>query len=301
MPRLRHSFRESSFINNNKGLIMRKPNLMRRIVLGLMGLVVTGLLSGYSAAAQYITVASTTSTEASGLFGHILPRFENQTGIEVRVVAVGTGQAIEIAGRGDADVLFVHHKLSEEKFVEEGYGVKRYDVMYNDYVIVGPRQDPADIGGMENASAALQKIAAAQAAFVSRGDDSGTHKMELSLWKVADVDVKAASGNWYREVGSGMGAALNTTSSLNAYTLADRGTWISFKNKGNLEILVEGDSRLFNQYGVILVNPERHPHVKAESGQQFIDWLISKEGQQAIASYKLDGKQLFFPNAGKSC
>lgn len=280
---------------------MRKSKLIRRISSGLLSLVIISLLSGYSAAAeQYITVASTTSTEASGLFGHILPMFENKTGIEVRVIAVGTGQAIDIARRGDADVLFVHHKPSEEKFVEEGYGVKRYDVMYNDYVIVGPEEDPADIRGMEDAAAALQKIPDAEALFVSRGDDSGTHKKELSLWKETGVNVEAASGDWYREVGSGMGATLNTTSSLNAYTLTDRGTWISFENKGNLEILVEGDPRLFNQYGVILVNPEKHPHVKAEAGQRLIDWLTSEEGQQAIASYKLDSKQLFFPNARKS-
>lgn len=277
----------------------KKLNQFYRSGLGLLlGLAVILLPAGTGFAAErFITVASTTSTEASGLFGHILPMFEQQTGIDVRVVAVGTGQAIEIARRGDADVLFVHHKPSEEEFVEQGYGVKRYDVMYNDYVMVGPEEDPAGIRGMEDAAAALGKITGAEALFVSRGDDSGTHKKELSLWKETGVDVKAASGEWYREVGSGMGATLNTTSSLNAYTLTDRGTWISFANKGNLEILVEGDPRLFNQYGVILVNPEKHPHVKAEAGQQFIDWLVSDDGQQAIASYQLDGKQLFFPNA----
>ncbi|WP_245675865.1 substrate-binding domain-containing protein [Halofilum ochraceum] len=247
---------------------------------------------------QYITVASTTSTEASGLFGHILPEFEEETGIEVRVVAVGTGQAIEVAKRGDADVLFVHHKPSEEAFVENGFGVKRHPVMYNDFIIVGPGDDPAGVEGMENAPGALAEIAEAEAPFASRGDDSGTHKKELGLWDKAGVDVAEDGGSWYRETGAGMGRTLNTAAGMNAYALADRGTWISFDNRQDLELLVEGDPDLFNPYGVILVNPEKHGHVKAEMGQQFIDWLTSEDGQDAIASYRLRGQQLFMPNAG---
>ena len=247
---------------------------------------------------RFITLASTTSTQNSGLFDHILPAFQEQSGIEVRVVAVGTGQALRVARNGDADVLFVHHKPSEETFVAEGYGVARDDVMYNDFVIVGPKSDPAGLRGLENATEAFKKVADAEALFASRGDDSGTHKKERGIWSEAAVDVGAASGSWYRETGSGMGATLNTAAGLGAYALTDRGTWISFKNKGDLEILVEGDKALFNQYGVILVNPERHPHVKAEDGQALIDWLVSKQGQDAIGSYVLDGQQLFFPNAG---
>lgn len=250
------------------------------------------------AADKFITVASTTSTEASGLFGHLLPKFQDKTGIEVRVVAVGTGQAIRIAQNGDADVLFVHHKPSEEKFVAEGYGVKRYDVMYNDFVVVGPRDDPAGIHGGSDAAAALKQIAEAEAVFVSRGDDSGTHKKELSLWQAAGVDVSAASGTWYRETGQGMGATLTTANAMQGYVLTDRGTWISFKNKEDLDIVVEGDARLFNQYGVIAVSAERFPHVKADLAETFVQWVISPEGQQAIADYKLGGQQLFFPNAG---
>jgi tungstate transport system substrate-binding protein len=249
---------------------------------------------------RFITVASTTSTENSGLFRYLLPLFQQNTGIEVRVVAVGTGQAIELAQRGDADVLFVHHKPSEEKFVAEGFGVTRFDVMYNDFVVVGPRSDPARVKGMSDVATALAQVAAQHAIFVSRGDDSGTHKLELSLWKAAGVDVAAASGAWYREAGAGMGATLNTTSGLDAYSLTDRGTWISFKNRGNLLILVEGDSRLFNQYGVMLVNPKKHPHVKATDGQTFIDWLLSDKGQQAIATFRIEGEQAFFPNARKT-
>jgi tungstate transport system substrate-binding protein len=252
------------------------------------------------AADQFITVASTTSTENSGLFRHLLPLFQRDTGIEVRVVAVGTGQAIELAQRGDADVLFVHHKPSEEKFVAEGFGVTRFDVMYNDFVVVGPRTDPAGVQGMADVAAALAQVAAKQTTFVSRGDDSGTHKLELSLWKAAGVDVSAASGTWYREAGAGMGATLNTASGLDAYSLTDRGTWISFKNRGNLAILIEGDGRLFNQYGVMLVNPKKHPHVKATDGQTFIDWLLSDKGQQAIAAYHIEGEQAFFPNDRKT-
>ena len=252
------------------------------------------------AADRFITVASTTSTENSGLFRHLLPLFQQDTGIEVRVVAVGTGQAIELAQRGDADVLFVHHKPSEEKFVAEGFGVARFDVMYNDFVVVGPRTDPAGVKGMTDVAAALAQVAAKQAIFVSRGDDSGTHKLELSLWKAAGVNVAAASGTWYREAGSGMGTTLNTASGLEAYSLTDRGTWISFKNRGNLVVLVEGDSRLFNQYGVMLVNPKKYPHVKTTDGQRFIDWLLSDTGQQAIAAFRIEGEQAFFPNARKT-
>jgi len=243
---------------------------------------------------RYITVASTTSTEASGLFGHILPAFEEETGIHVHVVAVGTGQAIEIARRGDADVLFVHHKPSEEEFIANGHGVKRYPVMYNDFIIVGPGSDPAGIEGMNQAEAALTKIAEAEAPFASRGDNSGTHKKEMGLWEKAGVE---PSGSWYRETGSGMGQTLNTAAGMNAYALTDRGTWISFDNRQQLELLVEGDHDLFNPYGVILVSPKQHPHVKAEMGQKFIDWLVSDAGQKAIASYRLRGQQLFHPSA----
>jgi tungstate transport system substrate-binding protein len=252
------------------------------------------------AADRFITVASTTSTENSGLFRHLLPLFQQDTGIEVRVVAVGTGQAIELAQRGDADVLFVHHKPSEEKFVAEGFGVARFDVMYNDFVGVGPRTDPAGVKGMTDVAAALAQVAAKQVIFVSRGDDSGTRKLELSLWKAAGVNVVAASGTWYREAGSGMGTTLNTASGLEAYSLTDRGTWISFKNRGNLAILIEGDKRLFNQYGVMLVSSNKHPHVKAMDGQKFIDWLLSDTGQQAIAAFRIEGEQAFFPNARKT-
>lgn len=248
---------------------------------------------------RFITVASTTSTENSGLFDHILPAFRAASGVAVRVVAVGTGQAIRLAERGDADVLLVHHQPSEEKFVADGFGVRRYDVMYNDFVIVGPAADPAGIRQMTEAAGALTRIAAAHQPFTSRADDSGTHKLELALWQKAGVDVKAASGTWYRETGSGMGATLNTASGLDAYALTDRGTWLSFNNKGTLAILVEGDKALFNQYGVILVSPARHPHVKAADGQAFVDWLISAPGQAAINAYRIDGQQLFFANAGR--
>lgn len=252
------------------------------------------------AADRFITVASTTSTENSGLFHALLPPFQQETGIAVRVVAVGTGQAVELAQRGDADVLLVHHKPSEDKFVADGFGVARFDVMYNDFVVVGPGTDPAGIKGMSDVAAALAQIAAQRAVFVSRGDDSGTHKLELSLWKTASVDVTAAGGSWYREAGTGMGATLNTASALDAYSLTDRGTWLSFKNRGNLLVLVEGDRRLFNQYGVILVNPAKHPHVKARDGQTFLDWLLSATGQQAIAAFRMEGEQAFFPNARKN-
>ena len=243
-----------------------------------------------------ITVASTTSTEQSGLFGYLLPLFKAKSGIDVRVIAQGTGQALDTGRRGDADVVFVHDTPSEEKFVAEGAGVKRFPVMYNDFIIVGPKSDPAGIKGTKDVAAALKKIADAKAPFASRGDDSGTHKAELRLWKLAGVDPKSG-GDWYKATGSGMGPTLNTSAAMNAYTLADRGTWLAFKNRGDLEIVVEGDTKLFNQYGVILVNPEKYPNVKKDDGQAFIDWLISSEGQQVIAGYRIGGEQLFFPNA----
>jgi tungstate transport system substrate-binding protein len=252
-----------------------------------------------SLAQNFITVASTTSTEQSGLFGHIRPIFEKKSGIQVRVVALGTGQALDMARRGDADVVFVHAKSAEEKFIAEGYGVKRLPVMYNDFVLIGPKSDPAKIAGGRDILEALRKVKAAAAPFVSRGDLSGTHMAELALWKQAGVDIAADKGPWYRDTGQGMGPALNTASSMNGHILADRGTWISFKNRGDLAVLVEGDRRLFNQYGVILVNPEKHKHVKKEMGQAFIDWVVSPEGQKAIADYKIGGEQLFFPNAGQ--
>jgi tungstate transport system substrate-binding protein len=245
----------------------------------------------------FIVVQSTTSTENSGLFGRILPIFEEKSGIDVRVVAVGTGQAIKNAARGDGDVLFVHAKPAEERFVENGHGVARHDVMYNDFVIVGPPGDPAGVKGMEDAVAALTRIAEAEASFASRGDDSGTNKAEMRLWNQAGIDARAESGSWYRETGSGMGATLNTGTAMGAYIMTDRATWIAFGNKGDYEIMVEGDPKLFNQYGIILVNPEKHPNVKAEMGQQFVDWILSEEGQAAIAAYEVDGQQLFFPNA----
>jgi tungstate transport system substrate-binding protein len=252
---------------------------------------------GAQARGSSITVASTTSTEQSGLFGYLLPRFSKDTGIEVKVVAVGTGQALDIGRRGDADVVFVHDRPAEDKFMSEGQGVKRFDVMYNDFVIVGPKSDPAHIAGDKDVVDALKKIAAAKVPFISRGDRSGTNEAELRLWKDAGIDVSAAKGGWYREIGQGMGPALNMASSSNAYLLSDRGTWLSFKNRGDLAILTEGDKRLFNQYGVMLVNPEKHPNVKAKDGQAFVDWLISPRGQDIIAGYKVGGEQLFFPNA----
>jgi tungstate transport system substrate-binding protein len=246
---------------------------------------------------ESIVVASTTSTQDSGLFDHLLPLFTKKTGIEVKVVAQGTGQALDTGRRGDADVLFVHAKAQEEKFVEEGFGVKRFDVMYNDFVLIGPKSDPAGIAGTGDIAAAFTAIQAKEAPFVSRGDKSGTHSAELRLWQAAGIDIAATKGPWYREIGQGMGAALNTASAMDAYVLSDRATWLSFQNRGNLGVMVEGDERLFNQYGIMLVNPEKHPSVKAEAGQRFIDWLISPEGQAAIADYKIGGKQLFFPNA----
>ena len=272
--------------------------LTRRLVIAAAA----SLAFGSCAYAQdkSIVVASTTSTQDSGLFGHILPMFKAKTGIDVKVVAQGTGQALDTARRGDADVVFVHAKPAEEKFLSEGFGVKRYPVMYNDFVLIGPKADPAGIKGSKDIVAALGAIKAKGADFISRGDKSGTHQAELNLWKVAGIDIAKDKGPWYKEIGQGMGAALNTASASNAYVLADRGTWLSFKNRGELGIAVEGDKRLFNQYGVMLVNPEKHPSVKKDLGQQLIDWLVSSEGQKAIAEYKINGEQLFYPNASDS-
>ncbi|MDA7966863.1 extracellular solute-binding protein [Ruegeria sp.] len=262
------------------------------------GTLALGILAAPVAAEEpFIVVQSTTSTQNSGLLDYILPGFEAETGIDVRVVAVGTGQAIRNAINGDGDVLLVHSRPAEEQFVADGWGVERLDVMYNDFVLVGPKSDPAEVRGGEDILAALTAIADAQAPFASRGDDSGTHKAEMAHWAAADTDPTGASGTWYRETGSGMGATLNVASGMGAYTLTDRATWLSFGNRGELEILVEGDPRLFNQYGVILVNPEKHPDVRAAAAQRFIDWLTGPDGQGAIASYQLDGEQLFFPNA----
>jgi tungstate transport system substrate-binding protein len=265
----------------------------------LVALLVALIAVAAQAADKFITVASTTSTEQSGLFGFLLPVFEKKTGIQVRVVALGTGQALDLARRGDADVVFVHAKAAEEKFLAEGQGVKRYPVMYNDFVLIGPKSDPAKIAGGKDILAALKKIEADKAPFVSRGDRSGTNMAELKLWKEAGINIDKAKGPWYRDTGQGMGPALNTASSMNAYILADRGTWLAFKNRGDLEILVEGDKRLFNQYGVMLVNPAKHPSVKKELGQTFIDWLVSSEGQKTIADYKINGEQLFYPDANQ--
>lgn len=250
-----------------------------------------------AATTRTIVVASTTSTQDSGLFEHILPIFTAKTGIAVRVIAQGTGQALDTARRGDADVAFVHARAQEEKFIAEGAGVKRYPVMYNDFVLIGPASDPAGIKGGKDIGAAFKAISDKQAPFVSRGDRSGTHSAELNLWQLSRIDINAVKGPWYREIGQGMGAALNAANAMQAYVLSDRGTWLNFKNRGNLGIVVEGDKRLFNQYGVILVNPQRHPHVRAADGQAFIDWLIGPDGQKAIADYKVGGEQLFFPNA----
>ena len=267
-----------------------------RLVLAALALLALAI-PGLRAADDFIIVQSTTSTQNSGLFEHILPLFTKTTGIEVRVVAVGTGQALKNAEKGDGDLVLVHSQPDEEKFVADGWGVKRYPVMYNDFIIVGPAGDPAKIGGMKQAPGALRKIAEAQAPFASRADESGTHKAELNLWHEAGVDPKASSGSWYLETGSGMGATLNIAVGKQAYALTDRGTWLAFANKDDFKVMVEGDDKLFNQYGVILVNPAKHPNVRAKQGQAFIDWLTGPEGQSAIASYKIDGQQLFFPNA----
>jgi tungstate transport system substrate-binding protein len=272
----------------------------RAVTIGLLA-ALAWTLASLSAPGQekFITVASTTSTEQSGLFPHLLPRFEQKTGIKVHVVALGTGQALDLARRGDADVVFVHARSAEEKFLAEGYGVKRFPVMYNDFVLVGPKSDLAKISGDKDIFDALKKVQSAAAPFVSRGDRSGTHMAELDLWKSAGIDIDKSRGPWYRDTGQGMGPALNTAASMNAYILTDRGTWLAFKNRGDLTILVEGDKRLFNQYGVMLVNPDKHPSVKKEMGQTFVDWVISPEGQQAIADYKINGEQLFYPNANQ--
>ena len=270
---------------------------MKFLKIALTGISILVPLSASTAQEKSIVVASTTSTQDSGLFGYILPLFKAKTGIDVRVVAQGTGQALDTARRGDADVVFVHAKSAEEKFLSEGFGVKRYPVMYNDFVLIGPKADPVGIKGTKDVVAALKSIKQKDAPFISRGDKSGTHTAEVALWKVAGIDIAADKGPWYKEIGQGMGAALNTASASNAYVLADRGTWLSFKNRGDLVIAVQGDKRLFNQYGVMLVNPAKHPTVKKELGQQFIDWLISAEGQKAITDYKINGEQLFYPNA----
>lgn len=274
--------------------ILRRHLLRAAFALAALPTLAAG--PAFAQAEKFITVASTTSTEQSGLFGYLLPLFTKKTGIEVRVVALGTGQALDVGGRGDADVVLVHDRPAEEKFLAEGQSMKRLDVMYNDFIIVGPKSDPAHAKGSDVLEA-LRRIAAAKAPFVSRGDRSGTNAAELRYWKDAGIHIQAVKGEWYRDIGQGMGPALNTASALNAYLLSDRGTWLSFKNRGDLAILVEGDKRLFNQYGVMLVNPAKHPNVKVAEGQAFIDWLVSPEGQKAIAGYKIDGQQLFFPNA----
>ncbi len=272
---------------------------MKKAAWSATGLFACWMLATVALAQEpFIVVASTTSTEQSGLFPQLLPAFEKDAGIAVRVVAVGTGQALDIGRRGDADVVFVHDKAAELKWLAEGEGVQRYPVMYNDFILVGPASDPAHVKGGNDIAAALKAIADAKAPFVSRADKSGTHAAELRLWKDAGVDINTSKGPWYRETGSGMGAALNTASAMSAYILADRGTWLNFRNRGDLGIVVEGDKRLFNQYGVMLVNPAKHPNVKKDLGQKFIDWLVSPRGQSVIAAYKIDGQQLFFPNAG---
>jgi tungstate transport system substrate-binding protein len=271
---------------------------MQRLLIVL--LTVFGLTLPSVAQERSIIVASTTSTEQSGLFGHLLPRFTEKTGIHVNVVAVGTGQALDIGRRGDADVVFVHDKPAEEKFMAEGGGVKRFDVMYNDFVVIGPKSDPAHIAGEKSVLEAFRKIAAAKAPFISRGDRSGTNAAELRYWADAGINPATETGGWYREIGQGMGAALNMASSANAYVLSDRGTWLSYKSRSELAVLVEGDKRLFNQYGVMLVNPQKHPNVKAAEGQAFIDWLISADGQKTITDFKIGGEQLFFPDANGS-
>jgi tungstate transport system substrate-binding protein len=279
------------------GHLEGRTTMLRRLLPALAAALTLALLPPATRAQERsITVASTTSTEQSGLFGHILPAFTKATGIAVRVVALGTGQALDVGRRGDADVVFVHDRAAEEKFLAEGFASRRYPVMYNDFILVGPKADPAGTKGSDIV-AALKAIAEKKTPFVSRGDRSGTHAAELRLWQVAGIDPATGRGAWYREIGQGMGPALNTAAASDAYLLSDRGTWISFQNRQDLRILTEGDKRLFNQYGVMLVNPARHSHVKAAEGQAFIDWLVSKEGQAAIAAYQIDGEQLFFPNA----
>ncbi len=271
---------------------------MTRIFAALLVAAIIGIANGPATGSdRYITLASTTSTENSGLLGHLLPSFKSDTGIDVRVVAVGTGQAIRLARAGDADVLLIHHKPSEEQLVADGYGVARHEVMYNDFVLVGPQDDPADIAGKTSVGGALAAIAETEALFASRGDDSGTHKAELGLWSRAGIEFDQSTPDWYRELGSGMGATLVTSVALGAYTLSDRATWTSFAHKGDHAVLFEGDPLLFNQYAVILISPNRHPHTKTEDGQRFIDWLLSDAGQELIGSFEIDGQQLFFPNA----
>ena len=270
----------------------------RDVVRALITVVLFVGLSHSNAQDKYIVVASTTSTEQSGLFARLLPAFERDTGIKVRVVAVGTGQALDIGRRGDADVVFVHDRAAEDKFMAEGEGVRRYPVMYNDFVLIGPKGDPAKVAGGKDILDALRKIEVAKAPFVSRGDRSGTHAAELRYWKDAGVDLDKVKGPWYRDTGSGMGPALNTAAAMNAYILADRGTWLAFANRADLTVLVEGDRKLFNQYGVMLVNLQKHPNIRRELGQQFVDWLISSKGQETIAAYRINRQQLFFPNAG---
>jgi tungstate transport system substrate-binding protein len=272
-------------------------NPLRRALLTAIATALSLAATPLLAEDKFIVLSSTTSTEQSGLFAHLLPIFEKKTGIKVRVVALGTGQALDMGRRGDADVVFVHDKAAEEKFVADGFALERKEVMYNDFVLIGPKADPAGVAGSREILDALKKIEAAKAPFVSRGDKSGTHAAELRYWKAAGIDPDKQKGPWYRDTGSGMGPALNTAASMDAYMLADRGTWLSFKNRAELTIVVEGDQRLFNQYGVMLVNPAKHAHVKKELGQQFVDWVLSAEGQQAIADYKIGGQQLFFPNA----
>ncbi|PWS38686.1 tungsten ABC transporter substrate-binding protein [Falsiroseomonas bella] len=271
--------------------------MLRLFRRGLFAAALAMLALPAAAQERSITVASTTSTEQSGLFRHILPIFTRETGINVRVVALGTGQALDVGRRGDADVVFVHDRAAEQRFVQEGFGLERRHVMFNDFVIIGPAADPAKVAGLRDTAAALRRISAANAPFVSRGDRSGTHAAELRLWQQASVDPTQGRGQWYREVGQGMGPALNTAAAQNAYILADRGTWLSFRNRQDLKVLVEGDPRLFNQYGVMVVNPQRHPHVKQADAQRFTDWLVSPAGQEAIAGYTINGEQLFFPNA----
>jgi tungstate transport system substrate-binding protein len=271
-------------------------DLTRRAIVAAVLIAGTLVASSIVAQERFITVASTTSTEQSGLFKHILPIFEKKAGVQVRVVALGTGQALDMGRRGDADVVFVHDPAAEKKFVDEGFGINYKQVMYNDFVVIGPKSDPAKIAGGKDVLAALKKIEATKAPFVSRADKSGTHAAELRYWKAAGIDMPAQKGAWYKETGSGMGPALNTASSLGAYILADRGTWLSFKNRGDLTILVEGDQKLFNQYGIMLVNPAKHAHVKKDLGNSFIEWVVSADGQKAIADYKIGGEQLFFPN-----
>ena len=274
--------------------------MTRSLIKILFALLIFISATTYADEQTFITLSSTTSTENSGLLDYLIPKFKHKSGIDVRVIAVGTGRALKLAERGDADLVLVHHKISEVKFVEKSFGIERRDVMYNDYVIVGPKHDPANISSVIKAGKALRLIYQHQAPFVSRGDDSGTHKKELEIWSLAGIDVQQYSGSWYREAGASMGTALNIANGMNAYTLTDRGTWLSFKNRDGLALLFENDPPLFNQYGIILVNPERHVHIKYKQAKQFSDWLTSAEGQQAIAEFTLEGQQLFFPNASQS-